>query len=273
MILRPNWKKPYSLKSGMRPAAGGFRSTSLEFPNAGNTGVPSGQTLTNSGDLTLSTPGATVSNLNVSGTVTITAANVTLMNCRITTSHASAVVTVNAGGSGAIIRDCEINGGGSSTYGILSRSGATGNTYLRCNIHGSENGIDPGNNDTVRDSYIWGILNTDNGDPHYDGIEFDGGNGLLIEHNTVDMHELTQNAAVNLDNFFTSLTNVIVRNNLVRGAHYTIWLDASFGGGSVSNISLTDNRMQQGATDYFNFTSFTPIHTGNVDWSTLASVD
>ena len=148
------------------------------FPDATTTGVPIGTTLTLFGSLTISTPGAVVSNLDITGTVTINAANVTLVNCKVTTSHANAVVGITGSGNGVIICDCEINGGGLSAYGILNRSGGTGNTYLRCNIHGSENGIDPGNGDTVQDSYIWSFSNTDNPTPHTDGIEFDGGNNL-----------------------------------------------------------------------------------------------
>ena len=54
-----------------------------KWPDATNTGVPAGTTLTpHVGDLTISTPGAVVSGLDITGSVLITASNVTLVNCQ-----------------------------------------------------------------------------------------------------------------------------------------------------------------------------------------------
>jgi hypothetical protein len=261
--------------SGLAVAQSAAAATVAGWPDATNTGVPSGVTLTpHVGNLTISTPGATTSGLDIQGTVSITAANVTLVNCKIRSSHENALVGISASGTGVTIQDCEINGGGSSAYGILNRSGGSGNTYLRCNIHGSENGIDPGDDDEIRDCYIHGILNTDNVDPHYDGIEFDGGNGLLVEHTTIDMSELDTNAAIMIDNYFSGLSNVTVNNCLLRGANYTMWLDGRFSGGTVSNITITNNHIQTGNHGYYLYQgTYTPIHTGNVDWITLVSID
>ncbi len=64
--------------------------SSCGYPDATNTGVPAGTTLTDSGSVTLGS-GQTLSGKNVTGTVSVTGPNVTIQNSKIHT---------NSGGSG-----------------------------------------------------------------------------------------------------------------------------------------------------------------------------
>ncbi|MDB5605253.1 MAG: hypothetical protein JWP25_2153, partial [Bradyrhizobium sp.] len=107
------------------------------WPDATNTGLPAGVTLTPSGDLVITKAGTVISGLNITGTVTIQAANVTLENCKITSSSYF-VVNVAAGVTGAVVQNCEINGlgGTSGNVGINGQG-----TFVGNNIYNVENGI------------------------------------------------------------------------------------------------------------------------------------
>ena len=72
----------------------------LGFPDATDTGVQAGVTLkAYNGDLIINTPGAVISGLDIHGSVIINADNVTLINCRITSSDYF-IVSVGGGGRG-----------------------------------------------------------------------------------------------------------------------------------------------------------------------------
>ena len=107
------------------------------WPNASNTGVPAGTTLTASGSITTSANGQVISAKELTGgsSITINHNNCVVEKCKITSS-AWFPIRINSGKIGTIIRDCEIDnkslGGGCCING-------TG-TIQRCNIHHCENG-------------------------------------------------------------------------------------------------------------------------------------
>src|SRR5215510_6849097 len=84
----------------------------MSFPDATNTGVPAGTVLTPyNGNLVVNTPGAVISGLDIRGTVTINAPNVTLVNCKITAQHSWDWYVVMTGDN-TTIQNCTIDGGG-----------------------------------------------------------------------------------------------------------------------------------------------------------------
>ena len=93
------------------------------YPDATNTGVPAGISLTPSGSKTVSTNGAVLSGLDITGTVTVTADNVTIENSRIAKTSGgsgSYAVILNNGADNFTIRDSEISGPASNTSGLQS---------------------------------------------------------------------------------------------------------------------------------------------------------
>ena len=110
----------------------------IGFPDATNTGVPAGVTLTPSGGLTINTPGIVIEGLDIRGMVTINADNVTLKNCTISASS-WAVINITSGSTGVVIQDCEINGLNAEGVRGISVSGQA--TLLRNDIHNVEDGI------------------------------------------------------------------------------------------------------------------------------------
>lgn len=231
------------------------------WPNASSTGVPDGVTLLPSGSVVISKAGVTVSGLNITGTVFITASNVTLQDCKITGATQTGVVRIADGLTGVVVQDCTINGTGSNnsgSHGILG----TG-TFLRNDISGVENGITlNGNNTVIQDNYIHNLQAS--GSPHYDGIQIDGGvSNIQILHNTI-INDHDGTSAVMIDNGFGPISNIKVDGNLLFGGGYTIYSDAQFKGGPITGVVITNNHLGGGGWGDTAFNHNSPVYTGNV---------
>jgi len=110
-------------------------TTTNAWPDATNTGVPAGVTLTPSGDVIITQAGAVVSGLNITGSVYIRADNVTLENCKIT-SGGWAGVTIDSGVKGAVVQNCTIDGTGRAPDGTGNQGIMGSGTFIGNNIHG-----------------------------------------------------------------------------------------------------------------------------------------
>ncbi|SFO57499.1 hypothetical protein SAMN05216330_103701 [Bradyrhizobium sp. Ghvi] len=242
-------------------------TTTTGWPDASSTGVPAGVTLTPSGDLVITQAGTVISGLNITGTVYIDAANVTLENCKITAAS-FAVVQIAQGVTGAVVQNCEINGVGSNNDGSNGISGQ--GTFIGNNIYNVENGINVQGSSIIKDNYIHDL--NASGSPHYDGIQIDGGvSNVTISHNTV-INDYSQTSAIMVDNYFGPISNVSVDNNLLVGGGFTVYSDAQFNGGSITGVSFTNNHMGSGYWGVTDFNLSSPTYTGNVnDGATLAA--
>ena len=99
--------------------------------------MPDGVILSPSGGITVTKAGTVIDGLDIRGTVTILAPDVTIQNCKISASG-WAVVDVRA--SGAVIQDCEINGLSAEGVRGVSISGED-TTIRRTDIHHVEDGV------------------------------------------------------------------------------------------------------------------------------------
>jgi hypothetical protein len=229
------------------------------FPDATNTGVPAGVTLTPSGALNIRTAGAVVSGLDITGWVEINAPNVTLKNCKV---RATTFVAVYVTAPGAVIQDCEI----SSIYNKGTKGiwfdGVTSGAARGNNIHDVEDGVYiSATHITVEDNYIHG-LHSPGPDPHYDGIQLHGGvtSDVTIRHNSV-LVAINDNSAITTG----VVQNVLIDGNRLSGGGYTIYIDGRHGEGTVSGVSITNNRLGSHAVGYFAFDLSTPVVSGNVN--------
>lgn len=232
------------------------------FPTAATTGVPAGTVLRASGSLTISTPGTVIDGLDISGTVTINASNVTIRRSRIT-GRGFALVRVADNATGVRIENVEIDGRGLSGEG--NSMGVYGPaTVVRSNIHGVENGITPFSGSVITDNYVHSLAAP--GSPHYDGIQIDGGaSNIRIERNTIDLHEHSQTSAVMIDNYFGPTDNILVNANRLLGGGYTVYSDGQFSGGPITNVTFSNNRLGRGYWGYASIVRNTPVWTNNVD--------
>ncbi len=242
---------------------------STGWPDATNTGVPAGITLTPSGGLTITTAGTVIDGKDIAGTVQIRANNVTIRNSRITGSGYH-IVTVDDGFTGARLENVEINGKGTS--GTAGSNGLYGSaTVIAANIHGVENGVVPSSGSVIRDSWIHNLKS--GGDPHYDGIQIDGDrSNILLEHNLVDMRELGSTATVMIDNYFGPVDNVTVNNNRLLGGGWTVYVDGRFNSSPITRVTYSNNRIGYGQWGYASVDVYDPVWTGNVDDATGATI-
>lgn len=188
------------------------------WPDATNTGVPAGTTLTIvNGDQTYRTAGQVISGLDIRGCVRIAAAGITIKNSRITCSGAY-VVDTEIGGAPLILADVTIDCGGSMGTGLGERNILASRLAIgRC-----VNGGDFDQQITLQDSYIHDLVGS--GGAHADGIQANANavGGTKIIHNTIDAAGDTTSAII------TALpppgtTNLTVADNLLRGGAYTLY--------------------------------------------------
>jgi hypothetical protein len=195
------------------------------YPDATNTGVPTGVSLTNSGSLNVTTNGAIIQNLNiVNGNIAVNADNVTIRNCRITTYDYYPIENM---GDNLVVEDCEITGTEDTVTAAVSFSNYTAR---RLNVSGSADGFKANADVTIEDCYIHDLMVTQ--DSHNDGIQSTGGNNVTVRHNTID----TNTAGVAIQ-FGSTNTGWLVTENLIRA---TGW--AFNGGSGTSNNTFTNNR-------------------------------
>jgi hypothetical protein len=260
-----------------RPTVAGSILTWIGPPSGGAStasDVQQSVTLTPSGGLRLSTPGQVVSGLDISGAVAITANNVTLRRCRITT-NATAVVYIANDVTGAVVEDCYIDGVGTCTfrYGGFGIRGL--GTFRRNNIVRVGNGWaakGSGQTSIFADNWVHSMLSL--GTPHYDCIQIDGGNAnMTISHNNM-VNDHSQTSVVMIDNYFGNVLNVVVDNNRLIGGGYPCYYDAEQNlSNTMTGVSYTNNRLGIGVGyGYTYFALGTPTFTGNVDDATGAAI-
>jgi Right handed beta helix region len=214
-----------------------------EFPGPSNTGVPSGTRLRPSGTVKVTQEGAVIDGLDITGTLEIWADDVTVRRTRVRSDGAKnwVVAWIEAGRTGVVIEDCEIDGLGAAGWpegGAIGIQGE-GVTIRRCDIHHVGDGMKSGSNVVFEDNWVHDLEAA--GEPHYDGFQFDGGGeNITIRHNTISIPD--QTGAVNLGNTFGPVANVVVDGNLLSGGTYTVYVDGQFTSEPFTRISVTNNR-------------------------------
>jgi len=225
-------------------------------------GVPAGTTLKPSGSLTITTPGATVNGLDIKGTLTIKANNVTVRNTRVTSGTAYNVVTVADGATGVTLDHVTING-----TGLNGTAGANGTygpgTYNAVEVTGVENGFVPSSGATITNSWVHHLASP--GSPHYDGVQIDGArSNITLTNSTIDLSDQTQTSAVMVDNYFGAATNIVVSGNRLLGAGYTVYADGQFNNSPLT-VTYANNRIGQGRWGYSLRRGATVTWSGNTD--------
>ena len=204
----------------------GTPPVSTGFPNASNTGVPAGTVLSvYTGPKTITVAGTVIENKTISGGLIVSASNVKIRRCKITTGAGTNVgVQVNypVASTGCLIEDCEMYGGGKggTIYGV-----AWGNyTMRRVNIHGyCHPGQVGGSNVVIEDCYMHDPSQNAAGDAHIDTIQIVSGTNVTIRHNTLE-NPHGQTAALLVSADLGATNNLLVENNWMAGGGYTMYL-------------------------------------------------
>ncbi len=198
-------------------------------PDAADTGVPSGVQLRRSGSITVTQDGAVIEGLDVDGTITVKADNVTIRNTRVSAGDpatntgpitymgdATRLIFTVSGTRNTLIDHVELDGRGDSrTMGLVGASVTVRNS----DIHGTGDGIKLGAQSVYEHNYIHDLSR--NGNQHSDGMQLTGGSNIVIRNNTIDW-TAGLNSAIMLKADFAPIRNVQVVDNFLSGGQYTL---------------------------------------------------
>lgn len=194
------------------------------YPNASNTGVPPGTTLTTRSAFTANTAGAVYTGLNVTGCISVTAPGVTIQNSKVECIDVQSGAAANPANPRLTVQDVEVdcinNDRGWFGKGIIGRNF----TVIRTDIIRCEDGVYvTGNTFTLKDSFIHDLDAVTGADPHNDGIQIDndGSNGV-IDHNTIYAVDTSAIQFCNNTGCPTE-SNVTISNNLLAGGGWTVY--------------------------------------------------
>lgn len=193
------------------------------YPTTATTGVPASVTLTPyTGPDTIRVAG-TVLDGKIMGCIAIEAANVVIRNSLIV---GPCFYGVDMRSGSAVIEDTEVNCTDKRGTGIAWDHFTARRVY----VHDCENALEMGEGASVVDSVLSAAEATSEG--HGDGIQSQGGNGVVIRHNTLLETNPVTSAIItnpNLNNGW------LVEDNLMGGGAYTLYCPENGTGFTVRN--------------------------------------
>jgi hypothetical protein len=220
------------------------KPSSCGYPDATNTGVPAGTTLTpRSGEVAVTAAGTTVKDLAVSGEILVEADNTTLEDDEIIVSAGSGNrgIYIAPGVTGTVIDHDTCHGEGSGTqYCVFNKDSSTKieASYLY-NCGECLNG--PG---TVTNSFfdVTAVISGE----HYEDIYYGGGEGPLIVNHDTMLNPQGQTATIFASNDFGDQTTLTITDNLLAGGGYTLYGGTSCTTGECGAVkgpvTVTGNR-------------------------------
>ena len=224
-------------------AAGCFaKPSSCGYPDATNTGVPAGTTLAPSSSRTISTAGTVINGLEISGTVTVAASNVTIKNSRIAPTKGgsgSYGVILNSGASNFTIEHSEVVGPAGETNGLES---AVWNHYGNPGVvarsdyfhHCADCWEGPG---TFEDDYM--VVDAGYSGSHDEDIYVCGA-AVDVEHSTL-LNTYHQTATVFGDTAGCGGNTFEVKNSLLAGGGYLVYPQAN-ATSATGTMNVSNNR-------------------------------
>ena len=205
--------------------------TPVRHPDSSTTGVPRGVALRPSGPIKITQAGTVVDGLDVTGSITVEADDVTIRNTRIRGTGGAPVVLR---GTGLLVEDTEIDGQGKGNPAIGYRD----YVLRRVDIHDVAEGPRiAGGNVTIEDSYIHNLVQV--GGNHTDAVQVVGGQHIVVRGNTLAVDNPTTgsqgNAAFQFGEEDSAVADCLVEGNLLDGGNYTV----NGGGGGTKGAQCT----------------------------------
>jgi hypothetical protein len=220
------------------------------YPDVRSVGVERGVALTPvDGSVTLSTPGQVYENKLVTGSITVTAPDVTIRNVRLVATDD--YYGIRAFGwendtAGLLVEHVELDLGGKLGIKGIAFDGYTARNVF---FHNGSDCAHMGNDVTIEDSLC--VVGPDadadgrpddtafcDGPEHFDGFQSDGGKGITLRHNTVRM-PCAQTSAILMSSNTEPIRDVTIADNLLAGGGYTLYCNA---GPDVPEQVVTGNR-------------------------------
>ena len=244
------------------------------FPDASNTGVPSGVNLTQySGPCTITRDGTIIDAKNVDCPLVVKAANVVIKR-----SFVDGWIATDGERASLRIEDSVVNGGRDQIPAI----GYHNLTVLRSNVYGGQASVNCSGDCHIEDSWLHGQYLAPGKNWHLDGFLSNGGSNMTLIHNTLACEPATNSvgggctAAAALFGDFDPITHVTIDGNLFVASgemSYCLYAgtdDKKPYGEDAHHIKVINNVFQRGETGkcaaYGAWTSFDHDAAGNV-WS------
>jgi hypothetical protein len=241
------------------------------YPDETNTGVPPGTVLTDFiGTIATTADGQIIENLNViNGGISVRHHNVTVRKCKVFNTGGLGI-GVNTDCLGTIIEDCDLDAGGRRNS-AASNIGGGPLSVRRCNMYRAVNGLahfgsyGPGSPTQIFEDNFIHTLRASPGSPHYDCMQFNGGQyNIIIRHNTLH-NENTDTSAILIENLNGPIDGMLIEDNIMCGGGYTSYcvgrtedpLD------NPVTVQYYNNQWRIGAFGYLIDTQTTPITAGN----------
>ena len=198
------------------------RLAACGYPHLGNTGIPAGTVLTAyTGPDTIRTAGTVIEDKTMP-CIAVEAANVVLRRVGIT---GPCFYGIDMRTGSLTIEDSEVNCVDGRGTGIAWDHFAARRVY----IHDCENALEMGEASSVEDSYLSAREATSEG--HGDDIQSQGGNGVLVRHNTfAGVNPITSSIITNptLNNGWT------ITDNFLSSGAYTLYCSKQGTGWAVT---------------------------------------
>jgi hypothetical protein len=223
------------------PPSGCFQSPgSCGYPDPAfhNVGVPQGTNLTPSGSITVTTPGAVIDGLDVSGGINVQANNVTIKNTRVnctTCAPGDSAVLIGRGFSGLAIQNSEVSGGSIDDFG----SGDSSTTTLdHVYVHDCGECVHYMN--TITDSYIVSCYCVVAG-AHYEPV-FTDKDFMNVQHSVLLNPHIQTAALMAGKSSGPCSIHLSVTNSLLAGGGFVIYPCANTSSAGTSVVTFTGNR-------------------------------
>jgi outer membrane biosynthesis protein TonB len=261
------------------------------YPDATNTGVPAGTMLTSrSEEIAVTTPGTTIKDLALDGSIEVDANNTTIEDSDIVVNGTQSGCNSPCGGhgiwikpgvTGTVVQDVTCHGGaptGANVTEFCVQSNDSSTEVKRVHFYDCTTCmVGPG---TWSDNFV-DQTGAEIPQEHYEDIYYGGGAGpLVVNHNTM-LNPQGQTAVVFTSVDFGNQTTITVTNNLMAGGGYMIYGGGSGTGGKVLGpVTITGNRFSReyypdggyyGVAAYFNEAVTT--WSGNIWDDTLKPVE
>jgi len=225
-------------------------------PGPTNTGVPPGTRLTPSGSITVDTDGAVVEDLDITGSITVLADDVTIRRVRLRSDDYYPIRYFDDNNTGLVVEDSEIVG---LSGDVTSAIAFANYTARRLNIHGSADGLKADENLLIESCWIHDLSNGDG--EHNDAVQSTGGAGVTIRYSDLSG---ASNAAVQTGDEGAATENLTIDCNWLGGGGYTLNIRGTPPTQPVGTV-ITNNRfMRDSAYGPFTLDDLAPTVTGNV---------
>lgn len=214
--------------------------TPSAWPDATNTGVPTGTTLVPYAGSSRITSKVTITGMLITQPLVVTATgHLTLRSCKLR-AEGYWLILCDEGGS-VDAEDCELDGMNNASSD--SASAGYNKTFRRCNVHGTVDGFKVGSNDVYEDNYIHDLVVTSGS--HNDGLQSLGASDVLIRHNTVVLGK-GSTSAILLSTGSGAQRRFTIDRNLLGGGAFTVYGGYEPGVdplSKVSDIVITNNEI------------------------------